>query len=313
MGPIFRYEKPQTGRYRQHHQFGVEAIGIAEPEADAEIIEMILHLYTELGITGLTPVINSVGCKECRPGYTSTLRGYLEARAADLCEDCRRRVVLNPLRVFDCKVPRCGAVIAAAPKVSDNLCPACRSHFEAVCVSLRASGIEYVVRPQLVRGIDYYTRTTFEILSGELGAQNAVGGGGRYNDLVETLGGPPTPAIGFGTGIERVLMIMAERGIPCPGDVKRVVPLVVWERECLVAARVLLAGLRRGNIPAEIDFSLPSIKSQLRRAHRAGAPRVLILGKDEMARNVVKIKQMGEGAEREVALDAVVRELGGAS
>lgn len=303
MGPIFRYEKPQAGRYRQHHQFGIEALGSAAPALDAEVVEMIMCLYRKLGLGGLKAVVNSVGCKKCRPAYNTLLRSYLGTKTGGLCEDCRRRAETNPLRVFDCKEPSCAAAIGEAPKACDNLCEECRGHFGAFRRLLDEAGVAYQVKPELVRGLDYYTRTAFEIVSEDLGAQNAVGGGGRYDDLIEALGGPPTPAIGFGTGIERILMVMQERGIAIPGDRALNVCLIAWEGEVMEAARKLLRGLRSVGISAEMDYNMGSLKSQLRRADRLGVPAVLFLGKDELSRGVAKLKSMKTGEEREIALD----------
>jgi len=314
VGPIFRYEKPQAGRCRQHHQFGVEAIGSAAPALDAEIVEMIMHLYGELGLTGLKAIVNSVGCRKCRPDYTTVLRSYLELRLKALCPDCHRRAEINPLRVFDCTQPLCSATIARAPRVSDNLCDGCREHFHTFCALLEESGIEYTVKPELVRGLDYYTRTAFEIISEDLGAQDAVGGGGRYDDLIESLGGPPTPAIGFGTGLERILMVMEGRGVAVADEGALSVYLVAWEKEGMGAGRKILRSLRMRGVAAEMDHRMSSLKSQLRRADRLGVPFVLLLGKDERARGTATLRNMKTGEEREVALDSAaeaIRQLAG--
>jgi histidyl-tRNA synthetase len=315
LGPIFRYEKPQAGRQRQHHQFGVEAIGIAEPEQDAEVIQMLMHLYEELGLTGLALVINSVGCRQCRPGYNERLRQFLGRSQGELCGECRTRTATNPLRVFDCKKPECVAVIASAPRVTDSLCPSCREHFDVLCACLRDSGIDYVIKKELVRGLDYYTRTAFEIVAGELGAQNAVGGGGRYDDLIELLGGRPTPAVGFGTGLERILMVMEEQGVEPRREGGLEVTVAVWEREGIVAGRRLVRSLRTAGIAAEMDFSAGSLKSRLRRAHRLGVPFVLLLGKDELSRGTARLKDMRSGEERDVdaarAADEIRKAVGG--
>jgi len=303
LGPIFRYEKPQAGRQREHHQFGVEAIGIAEPEADAEVIQMLIRFYSELGLSGLTLAINSVGCRGCRPAYGERLKRFLESVAGGICGDCRRRAEANPLRVFDCKKPGCASIIAAAPRVTDSLCPPCREHFDAVCGRLTEDGIAFVVRKELVRGLDYYTRTAFEVSAAELGAQNAVGGGGRYDDLVELLGGRPTPAVGFGTGMERILAVMAQQGVAVSRERAPAAAVAVWEKEGMAAGRALLRSLREAGVAAEMDFGLSSLKSQLRRAHRLGVPLVLLLGMGELARGVVRIKDMGSGEEREISLE----------
>lgn len=306
IGPIFRYEKPQAGRQRQHHQFGVEAIGAAEPECDAEVICMLMHFFRELGLKGLKIILNSVGCRDCRPGYDELLRGYLEKEESALCSDCRRRARENPLRVFDCKKAGCAALIAAAPRVTESLCGACREHFAAVCALLKEEGMDnYVVKPELVRGLDYYTRTAFEVVAGELGAQNAVGGGGRYDGLIELLGGRPTPAVGFGTGLERILMVMDEQGVRIPAEDRPAIAVAAWESECMEAARRTLRVLRAAGLPAEMDFGAASLKAQLRRADRIGVPLVLIIGRDELGRGAGRLKDMRTGEEREVLLDGI--------
>lgn len=311
LGPIFRYEKPQAGRYRQHHQFGVEAIGAASPSADAEIIRMLMHFYAELGIRGVAPMLNSVGCRQCRPGYNEALGAYLRGRGGDLCDDCRRRAGTNPLRVFDCKQAGCAAVIAAAPRVRDHACGPCGEHFDAVLSILGEAGVRCTVKPELVRGLDYYTRTTFEIVAGELGAQNALGGGGRYDDLVETLGGPPTPAVGFGTGIERVLMVMREQGAAAPVDGGVEVGVVAWSPAAMADGRRVLAALRGAGIAAEMDQEGASLKSQMRRLDRRAVPFALLLGDEERARGAGRLKNMRTGEEREIPLDRVAEELAG--
>jgi histidyl-tRNA synthetase len=300
LGPIFRYEKPQAGRFRQHHQFGVEAIGSAAPALDAEVIEMVMRLLGELGLKDLIATINSVGCTVCRPGYNKKLTHYLRERHASLCTDCRRRAETNPLRVFDCKQALCQAIIATAPKIGDSLCSLCREHFDAVCTFLDEAGVNHSVKPGLVRGLDYYTRTAFEIISTRLGAQNAVGGGGRYDNLIEMLGGRPTPAIGFGVGLERVLMLMMEHGVSVPVEGRLTVYVAVWENEAFTIARKVLQNLRESGIAAEIDYDLGSLKSQLRRADKLGVPFVVLAGRDEVERGVVRLKRMETGEEREI-------------
>lgn len=306
IGPLFRYEKPQAGRFRQHHQFGAEAIGSSSTAVDAEIIEMVMSLYGELGLSGLTAAVNSVGCGDCRPGYDSALRGYLLERVPALCDDCRRRADVNPLRVFDCKNPSCAETIAGAPRLGDSLCPSCRTQFGDLRGMLDASGIRYEVKPELVRGLDYYTRTTFEVLSDALGAQNAVGGGGRYDNLVELLGGKPTPAIGFGTGLERIVMLLKERGLEYGDPGRPAVHFAFWEEKNLGVARRILGALRRAGVAAEMDCEARSLKSQLRRANRASIPLVVILGGDEVAEGKARLKDMGTGEEKVLNLDDLV-------
>ncbi len=307
LGPIFRYEKPQACRFRQHHQFGIEAIGSAEPALDAEVVEILMRLYGELGLAGLSAVVNSVGCKKCRPAYNGKLRSYLKGKMDVLCADCHRRAEKNPLRVFDCKQHLCSATIAQAPKIIGNLCGECRKHFDTFCEILGEMGIEYKVKPELVRGLDYYTRTAFEIISEDLGAQNAVGGGGRYDDLVELLGGAPTPAIGFGTGLERILMLMKNRKAEIPEEGKLTAYVAAWKDEGRKAARELLGSLRRAGIAADTDYNMSSLKSQLRRANKLAVQFVILVGQDEVKRGKARLKSMATGKEVEVEMGGVVQ------
>ena len=208
--PMFRYEKPQAGRYREHYQIGAEAIGSADPAVDAEVVVMLAAIFAELGVEGVTLNMNSMGDPQCRPAYVEKLREYLRGHEGELCGDCLERVDLNPLRTFDCKVESCRAVLDEAPRISDHLCPECREHFDAVLALVRAAGLEPNLDFRLVRGLDYYTRTTFEFNSDRLGAQSGVGGGGRYDGLVEQIGGRPTPGVGWGSGLERIALAMRE-------------------------------------------------------------------------------------------------------
>ena len=208
--PMFRYEKPQAGRYREHYQIGAEAIGSADPAVDAEVIVMLAAIFAELGVEGVTLNMNSMGDPQCRPAYVEKLREYLRGREGELCGDCLERIDINPLRTFDCKVESCRAVLDEAPRISDHLCPECREHFDAVLALVRAAGLEPNLDFRLVRGLDYYTRTTFEFNSDRLGAQSGVGGGGRYDGLVEQIGGQPTPGVGWGSGLERIALAMRE-------------------------------------------------------------------------------------------------------
>ena len=208
--PMFRYEKPQAGRYREHYQIGAEAIGSADPAVDAEVILLLAAIFDELGVEGVTLNMNSMGDPQCRPAYVEKLRAYLRGREGDLCGDCLERIDINPLRTFDCKVEACRAVLDEAPRISDHLCPDCREHFDAVLALVRAAGLDPTLDFRLVRGLDYYTRTTFEFNSDRLGAQSGVGGGGRYDGLVEQIGGQPTPGVGWGSGLERIALAMRE-------------------------------------------------------------------------------------------------------
>ena len=208
--PMFRYEKPQAGRYREHYQIGAEAIGSADPAVDAEVIVLLAAIFAEVGVEGVTLNMNSMGDPQCRPAYVEKLREYLRGHEGELCGDCLERIDLNPLRTFDCKVESCREVLDEAPRLSDHLCPECRDHFDAVLALVRAAGLEPRLDFRLVRGLDYYTRTTFEFNSDRLGAQSGVGGGGRYDGLVEQVGGQPTPGVGWGSGLERIALAMRE-------------------------------------------------------------------------------------------------------
>ena len=309
LGPMFRYERPQKGRYRQFHQLDVEVFGVADAALDAEVIEMAAALVAALGIEDAEVVVNSVGCGECRPAFGRALVTALGDREADLCGDCRRRATVNPLRIFDCKVPSCQPIVDALPHATDYLCDACRSHFEATTGLLRALEVDFRVSHRLVRGLDYYTRTTFEILGGRLGAQNALLGGGRYDGLVRQLGGPDRAGIGFAAGMERLVLAMPDGPGPRAPDAF----IVALGESARQPAHRLARDLRRAGVAALIDYGARSLRAQMRRADRTGARRVLILGEDELAHDNVTVKDMTSGGETLVGRDDVVRTLTGDS
>ncbi len=299
-GPMFRHERAQKGRYRQFYQMGVEAYGVTEPTAEAEQVAMLVALFTEVGITGLDAVVNNVGGPEDRPAYIAALRAYFEPHRAELCEDCRRRLDKNPLRILDCKVEGCRKLTAGAPSLLDHLGAASRAHFDAFLASLTALGVPYRVDPRLVRGLDYYTGTTFEIRSssGELGSQNTLGAGGRYDRLVEDLGGPATSAVGFALGVERAILTIP--GAPEDFEPRVDVYLAAMgeaaRRYCLVTAQKLRAhGLR-----AEIEHRAASLKAQLKRADRVRARTVVVIGEEELAAKEVMLRDMTAGSQRSV-------------
>ncbi len=265
MGPMFRYERPQKGRYRQFHQLDVEVFGVADPAIDAEVIDLAWTLVGELGITSVELLVNSVGCPVCRPAFSAALVNALGEDVALLCADCQRRAATNPLRIFDCKVPGDQAIIDRLPHSVDYLCEECRAHFAAVERYLGAFGIPYLVSHRLVRGLDYYTRTTFEILAGNLGAQNAILGGGRYDGLVKQLGGPDRVGIGFAAGIERLVLAMPESAASSPGLRLFVAAMGDPARESAIA---LLRELRAAGFEAHMEYEGRSIKSQMKRADR---------------------------------------------
>jgi len=300
MGAMFRRERPQKGRYRQFHQIGCEAFGIAEPAIDAEQIAMLADYLARMGVR-TTLKLNSVGDPACRPAYLADLRAYLTSRAEALCGDCRERTQKNPLRVLDCKVPTCQPVLEQAPRLLTQLCDGCRDHFAAVKAGLDALGVAYLVEPRLVRGLDYYIRTAYEFTSDALGSQSAVAGGGRYDGLVETLGGPPTPGIGFGLGMERLALILESMGRPIPSRTPEVFFISADAAGAAEALR-LAAALRRGGIACDLDARGGKFKTQVKQAERVGARYLLVLGGNEVASGEAKLKEMATRVETPVRL-----------
>ena len=304
--PAFRYERPQAGRYRQHHQLGVEALGPGDPDLDVEVISLADGFFRSLGLTSFSLRLNSMGDGVCRPAYLELLGEFLAGRRDQLCPEHRQRLETNPLRVLDCKRPACREATVDAPALLDHLCDPCRAHFQRVVEGLDALGVGYRFDHRLVRGFDYYTRTTFEFSSEALAAaQNGIGGGGRYDGLVEMLGGPPTPGIGFGIGIERLLLACDAEGVlevaPIPLDAF-VVDVVGGD-----AARDLTAELRRAGLRADRAFDGRSMKSQLKSADRSGARMALIVGPDESAAGTVSVRPLrGGGDQRTVPRSSVV-------
>jgi len=305
LGPMFRYERPQKGRYRQFHQLDVEVFGITDPALDAEVIEMASALVRELEINAVDVVINSVGCSECRPAFNLALLEALGHRLPELCEDCQRRAKTNPLRIYDCKVPADQPIIDALPHSIDYLCEACRGHFDATQGQLTALDIAYRVSHRLVRGLDYYTRTTFELLGDQLGAQNALLGGGRYDGLVSQLGGPDRAGIGFAAGLERLVLSMPEG----PATPEPDVFIVALGEEARQPAHRLARDLRRGGVVTLVDYDVRSLRAQMKRADKTGSRRVLILGEEELACDEVTIKDMRSGEQVRVARADVVQRL----
>jgi histidyl-tRNA synthetase len=295
--PMFRYEKPQSGRYREHYQIGAEAIGSADPAVDAEVITLLAAIYAELGVEGVTLNMNSMGDAQCRPAYVEHLRDYLRGREGELCGDCLERLDINPLRTFDCKVETCRAVLDEAPRIGDHLCPDCREHFETVLGLVRGSGLEPHLEFRLVRGLDYYTRTTFEFNSDRLGAQSGVGGGGRYDGLVEMIGGQPTPGVGWGSGLERITLAMREQEAPAHAPDVFVVSFTDAAR---ASAFGVAHALRRAGLAAELDLAGRSPKGQLKQAGRSGAAFAVLSGLDELAAGSVRLRAMDGGGEEDV-------------
>jgi len=295
--PMFRYESPQSGRYRQHYQLGVEAFGSDAPEVDAEVIGVLAALYGELGVDGLALRLNSMGCGECRPAYSAALREFLNEHAADFCGECGERARLNPMRTFDCKVPMCRTALEAAPRLTEHLCPTCAAHHARVRECLEVQGISFAADHTLVRGMDYYTRTTFEFQSSLLGAQSGVGGGGRYDDLVEAIGGPPTPGVGFGTGIERILLALARSGAAAPAAWRPVVYLVALTADARGEVFALAHEIRSKGVATDLDYMARSAKGQMKQANRSGARYAFIIGEQELADQAVTVRDLVSGEE----------------
>jgi len=299
-GPMFRYERPQKGRFRQFYQIGVEAFGLTAPEMDAEMISMVRVFIGMLGLSDLSFELNSIGCEICRPSFTQALVGFFSGKLTELCPDCRKRYEVNPLRILDCKVDRCTEMRHGSPKVSDFLCGECTRHFGDVLSRLDALHIPYVINTNLVRGLDYYTRTTFEVTCERLGSQKAVVAGGRYNRLVEEFGGPPTPAIGLAVGMERLAALMREdawTASPSPDFFIAALGGRAIEEGLIIAEKLRARGLR---IEAAYDGS--SLKSQLRRADRLAARYALLIGDDELGSGRVKWRNLRDGSQGEAEL-----------
>lgn len=302
--PVFRYERPQAGRLREHHQFGVEIFGAPAPSADAECIAIVLEVLDAVGLKGLSVRLNSIGCPHCRPRYHEALRAYLAGRYDELCETCRARYETNPLRILDCKTPSCGEIVAQAPNIMDFLCDDCRAHMDRLLVLLDAMGVRYELTPTLVRGLDYYTRTVFEVFSERIGAQGAICGGGRYDGLVEQLGGPACPGVGFGLGMERLLLLMQQCGTDFEKPQRLDLFLASIGDEAGACAFRLSHELRTRGLRVDTDHVGRSVKAQFKYAGRTGARYALAIGSEELAAGRAKLKDMRDGTEREVALDA---------
>ena len=305
ISPIFRYERPQNGRLREHHQFGVEMFGADAPEADGEIISLANTLLRRLGLTSLKLYINSIGCPECRKKYNEALMNYIGSNLDKMCNQCKERFNKNPLRILDCKEEGCKAITVNAPKVTDYLCEDCAAHFEGVKKNLELRGIEYEVNPQIVRGLDYYTRTVFEFVSTDIGAQGTVCGGGRYNGLVAQLGGKDTPAVGFGCGLERLLLVLENtNGLNAEKETPYLYIATMGEM-AKEKAIDLVEKLRANGVSAETDLMNKSIKAQMKYANKIGVKYVIVIGDAELESNKVEFKDMTDGSTKEVYLTEI--------
>ncbi|NDD67401.1 histidine--tRNA ligase [bacterium] len=304
-GPMFRYERPQSGRYRQFHQIGLECLGSPHPSVDAEVISLGVNLFDDIGMSGLSVTINSVGCPVCRSVIIERLRQFMGHNVPHLCGDCQRRFQTHPLRILDCKNESCRTYLMGAPDIRESLCQECVDHFAVVCDHLDHMGIVFQLDPTLVRGLDYYTRTTFEIVSDQLGAQNALCGGGRYDGLVQSMGGPPIPAVGFAFGVERAVMILKEFSDVLPRQLPLlyVAPIGVdYHAKCVL----LCDALRRHGFRAELDCTRHDIKPHLKAADRLGATAVLMIGETESKTGSVAIKWMATRKQVTMPTDHVV-------
>ena len=309
IGSMFRYDRPQAGRMREFHQFGIEALGEENPMVDAEVILVAIDFLQSLGLQGLELALNSVGCPKCRAEYRKALQDYFRPHLDDLCEDCRDRFERSPLRILDCKVDAEKPYMADAPKITDYLCDDCRNHFEQVQACLRAVGVDFMLDPRLVRGLDYYTKTAFEVKYPPLGAQSAVAGGGRYEGLIEEIGGKPTPAVGFATGLERVLLALEKQEL-LPQQDKRIDAFIVALGEAAQGpAFKLLTELRRAGLTAGMDYAGRSMKAQMKQANKAGARFALILGEDEVKEACVQLKDMAKSEQTKVSFANIIEKL----
>ncbi|MDR2352150.1 MAG: histidine--tRNA ligase [Deltaproteobacteria bacterium] len=300
IGPMFRYERPQKGRFRQFHQLDVEVYGDPGPYVDAEVIAFLWDFLTELGLKDLTVDVNSLGCEDCRKIFRENFVAYFQGQEQDLCPDCQRRLSRNPLRLFDCKNSQCQELLQGAPKISEYLCNPCQEHFASVKETLHYLNLTLTVNPFLVRGLDYYTRTAFEVKSGSLGAQNAVAGGGRYDGLVKNLGGPDAPGIGFAVGLERLAMLLPE------SELSSFTPdayLALLSQSAILHGFRLTQYLRTKGVSVMVDWEAGSLKSRLKRADKFKARKVLILGEDELLQKELLIRDLTTGEQKKLPLE----------
>lgn len=302
VGGCYRYEKPQAGRLREFHQFGVECIGAAEPNADAEVIALARQVLSSVGIEKISLEINSIGCPKCRKHYVDALKEYFNSRRDELCPTCQDRLERNPMRILDCKSPICSAIAADAPVVTDYLCDDCRDHFESVQKHLTAAGITFTVNPHIVRGLDYYTRTVFEFVSGEIGAQSTVCGGGRYDGLIEQMGGQSVPSLGFAMGIERIMLLLENQKteLPCPSPCD--LYIAAMGEKAAIKATALCAELRSDGFKVQTDLCGRGLKAQMKFADKSGAAFTMVLGDNELLAGCARLKNMQTGEEQDADL-----------
>ena len=309
IGGCYRYEKPQAGRLREFHQFGIECIGAVSPAADAEVIAVANQVLSRIGINKISLEINSIGCPECRKGYQAALKEYFTKNKDGLCDTCLDRLNRNPMRILDCKCPSCAKIAAGAPRIIDFLCEECREHFTGVKKHLDSLGLSYKVNPQIVRGLDYYTRTVFEFVSGDIGAQSTVCGGGRYDGLVAQMGGKPTPALGFGMGIERLLLLIQNSDTPLPDDTTCDLYIAPMGDNAYYRATAISDELRADGFEIQTDLCGRGLKAQMKYADKIGAKFTLVLGDNELSSNKAVIKNMKTGEQTNTDLDDLSRTL----
>ena len=302
----YRYEKPQAGRLREFHQFGVECFGSQSPLADAEIISLAKSIFDNLGVNDIILEINSIGCPECRAKYHEALKEYFRARQDELCDSCRDRLERNPMRILDCKSPVCSKIADGAPVVLDYLCDECKEHFDAVQKYLKAENIKFKVNPKIVRGLDYYTKTVFEFVSGSIGAQGTVCGGGRYDGLIEELGGQHTPSLGFGMGLERLMLLMETQGCDFPESSKPDLFIVSLGDKATLKAVEIAKDMREEGFSCLYDINGRGLRAQMKYADKLGAKYTIVIGDNEVADGIARLKNMKTGEENEIALATFV-------
>ena len=307
IGPTFRYERPQAGRHRQHHQFGFEALGEADPALDAEVIEMAQRFFTSLGLSRISIYLNSIGCKVCRPAYLEVLKQHYSGYLDRLCLDCKNRLVKNPLRLLDCKRASCQEIAKTAPQITHYLCPECQAHFQTVQKYLEAMNIPFQLNPRLVRGLDYYTKTVFEIEPQEKGGQSTLGGGGRYDDLIESLGGKPTPGVGFAAGLERIMLNLKKEKIEVPALAKPAAFVAYVGREAKVEALKIASELRQAGVAVILATGDKSLKGQMRQANSLDIDYAIILAKQELSEGNVMLRNMRTREQRIIPLPEIAR------
>lgn len=304
-GPMFRYERPQKGRFRQFYQIGVEAFGVLAPSIDAEIILMLKNILEEIGLKDINFEINSIGCENCRPNFKKALIDFFSDKISNFCPDCQRRFNTNPLRILDCKVDRCIELRQGSPDILNYLCNECKGHFDELLFKIERLGISYKLNPNLVRGLDYYTKTTFEVTSEHLGAQKAVAAGGRYDRLVEEFGGPKTPAIGFAMGMERIVTLLKENWKEAHPTPK--IFIATMGKDAEIEGLKIAESLRKKGLWVEVNYGGTSLKSQLRKADRFGSEFAIIIGENELLSGRLQLKDLKSGLSKEVDIEDIIK------